>query len=45
MASELDIGTTFWFDLPLELSDKDELVTEAIKNPDEFSGSKIEKLI
>jgi two-component system sensor histidine kinase NblS len=25
MASELGIGTTFWFDLPLELSDDDEL--------------------
>ena len=26
MASELGIGTTFWFDLPLEQSDKDELL-------------------
>ena len=31
MASELDIGTTFWFDLPLEQSDQQELVTQTIK--------------
>ncbi len=30
--SELDIGTTFWFDLPLEQSDREELVTQTIKN-------------
>ena len=46
MASELGIGTTFWFDLPLEQSDKDELVTQAINNNQEdFSGSQIEELI
>jgi len=31
MASELGIGTTFWFDLPLEQSDQQELVTQTIK--------------
>ena len=25
MVSELEIGTTFWFDLPLEMADADEL--------------------
>ena len=25
MMSELDVGTTFWFDLPLAVSDKDEV--------------------
>jgi two-component system sensor histidine kinase NblS len=25
MASELGVGTTFWFDLPLDLADTDEL--------------------
>jgi two-component system, OmpR family, sensor histidine kinase NblS len=29
MASELGMGTTFWFDLPLEHSDSDELVLQA----------------
>ena len=29
MASELGLGTTFWFDLPLEHSDSDELVLQA----------------
>jgi len=29
MASELEIGTTFWFDLPLEQSDADELQLRA----------------
>ena len=37
MASELGVGTTFWFDLPLEQSDKDELVTKTINNADNFS--------
>ena len=43
MASELGIGTTFWFDLPLEQSDKDELVTNSIKdnNGENFSVSQI----
>mgnify|MGYP000539234733 CR=1 FL=1 len=29
MASELGVGTTFWFDLPLDLADADELRMEA----------------
>ena len=29
MVSELDVGTTFWFDLPLALSDQDELSLES----------------
>ncbi|MEB3199135.1 MAG: ATP-binding protein [Synechococcaceae cyanobacterium] len=29
MASELGLGTTFWFDLPLEHSDSDELAVQA----------------
>ena len=45
MASELGIGTTFWFDLPLEQSDKDELLTQTIKKEDNFSGSQITELI
>ena len=30
MASEPDVGTTFWFDLPLEESDKDEIFVKTI---------------
>ena len=29
MVSELDVGTTFWFDLPLEQADKDEVQLQA----------------
>ena len=29
MASEPDVGTTFWFDLPLDNADKDELQLQA----------------
>ena len=29
MVSEPDVGTTFWFDLPLALSDQDELSLES----------------
>ena len=36
MASELGVGTTFWFDLALSQSDKDELLTQAINNSDTF---------
>ncbi len=39
MASELGIGTTFWFDLPLEQSDKDELLAQTISNVENFSNS------
>ena len=29
MVSELGVGTTFWFDLPLEGADEDELIINA----------------
>ena len=36
MVSELDVGTTFWFDLPLTLEDPDELRWRAERqNPEE----------
>ncbi len=41
MASELGVGTTFWFDLALAQSDKDELLTQTLNNTDTFSSSKI----
>ena len=44
MASELGIGTTFWFDLSLAQSDKEELLTKAINNSDSFSGSEIKEI-
>ena len=45
MASEPGIGTTFWFDLPLEQSDKDELIAQTISNVDNFSDSQVSELI
>ena len=45
MASELGVGTTFWFDLPLEQSDKEEIVAQTINMGDNFSGSQIGELI
>ena len=45
MASEPGIGTTFWFDLPLEQSDKDELVAQTINKNNEFSSSQVTELI
>jgi two-component system sensor histidine kinase NblS len=45
MASELGVGTTFWFDLALAQSDKDELLAKAINNSDSFSGSEIKEVI
>ena len=45
MASELGIGTTFWFDLALAQSDKDELLTQSINNTDDFSSSKVSKIL
>ena len=45
MASELGVGTTFWFDLALAQSDKDELLTSAINNKDVLSGSEISEMI
>ena len=41
MASEIGIGTTFWFDLPLEQSDKEELLTQTITNIDNFADSQL----
>ncbi len=45
MASELGIGTTFWFDLPLEQSDKDELLTQTISNTENYSNSQVSEFI
>ena len=45
MASEPGIGTTFWFDLPLEQSDKDELLTQTITNIETFSNSEVSGII
>ena len=45
MASELGVGTTFWFDLALAQSDKDELLTKAINNSDSFQGSDVKEII
>ncbi len=45
MASELGTGTTFWFDLPLEQSDKDEILINTINNEKNLSTSQIEELI
>ncbi len=45
MASEVDIGTTFWFDLPLEQSDKDEILTKAINSDKGLSDNQVEELI
>ena len=39
MVSELGVGTTFWFDLALAQSDKDELLTQTINSNDTFSSS------
>ena len=44
MASEPGIGTTFWFDLPLEQSDKDELLAQTISNVENFSDSQVSEL-
>ena len=45
MASELGVGTTFWFDLALAQSDKNELLTQTINNKDTFSSSDINEII
>ena len=45
MASELGVGTTFWFDLALAQSDKDELLTQTINNNDTFSSSETSEII
>ena len=45
MASELGVGTTFWFDLALAQSDKDELLTQTINNTDAFSSSDASQII
>ena len=44
MASELGVGTTFWFDLALAQSDKDELLTQTINNSDNFSNIEIRNI-
>ena len=44
MASELGGGTTFWFDLALAQSDKDELLTQTINNTDNFPTSEVSKI-
>ena len=41
MASELGVGTTFWFVLALAQSDKDELLTQAINNTANLSRPEI----
>ena len=43
-ASELGVGTTFWFDLALAQSDKDELLTKTINNKDNFPRSEISNI-
>ena len=40
MASEPGVGTTFWFDLPLEHSDTDELMLQAERRAHERLGSR-----
>ena len=45
MASELGIGTTFWFDLPLEQSDKDEILINTINSEKNIDSNQIEELI
>ena len=39
MVSEPDVGTTFWFDLPLEQADQDELRLQAERR--EFSEQEL----
>ena len=43
MASELGVGTTFWFDLALAQSDRDELLTQTINKSDNFQTLKSAK--
>ena len=45
MVGELGVGTTFWFDLALAQSDKDELLTQTINNTDSFSSSEVSEII
>ena len=45
MASEIGVGTTFWFDLSLAQSDRDELLTQTINKTDNFSSSEVSKII
>ena len=44
MASELGLGTTFWFDLALAQSDKDELLAKSINNENVFTKSGISEI-
>ncbi len=41
MASEAGVGTTFWFDLPLEQSDQDEILLNSINSEKNFSNSEL----
>jgi len=45
MASELGTGTTFWFDLPLEQSDKDEILLNTLNSEKNITRNQIEELI
>ena len=45
MASELGVGTTFWFVLSLAQSDKDELLTQTINNTNTLTSSEITEII
>ena len=41
MASEPDVGTTFWFDLPLEESDKDEIFVKTINRDKTLTDNQV----
>ena len=45
MASEIGVGTTFWFDLPLENSDKDEILLKSINSEKSLSNNQVEEFI
>ena len=38
IVSELGVGTTFWFDLPLEQADNDELILKAVSRQPSLVG-------
>ena len=44
MVSEPNVGTTFWFDLPLELADQDELKLESERKDREWATSQLIKV-
>ena len=41
MASELEVGTTFWFDLPLEQADADELMLAAERKSPQWNTTAV----